>query len=190
MSRTILVAALSLLLGGCASASSGLGGGSPFPSGGGRLSVLGYSETYLPQRAYFAKFEIIDGVGASLLYPTEEGDRRQIEPGTHHLRGMPSAFVKAQRDVYGPRVTGPLNAAPRAIREVTLLVVASAQPLNLEPFLRTPTGLRDHLLGGSYTNERDALEQILRTVVRNPGSAGWEYDVRFVSVPEAWAIGR
>jgi len=189
MSRTILVVALSLLLGGCSAVSSRLGGGNPFPSDAGKLAVLNYSGTYLARPAYFAKFEIIDRVGASLLYPIDEEDRRQIEPGSHYLQGRLPTFVKSQRELYAPVPTGLLNAVPGAIGEVTILVVTSDQPLNLDTFLRAPEGLRDHL-GEYYTSWDDALDEILRMVVRNPGSAVWEYDFRVVSVPATWAIGR
>jgi len=187
MSQTILLVALSLFLGGCAAGSSRPESESPAPSEGGKLIILDYLKTYLPRPAYLAKFEIIGGGGASLLYPTKEEESQQIGPGTHRLPGLVPAFVKAQRDLYGPRATGLLNRAPRTIVEVTILVVTSDQPLNLESFLRTPRGIRDHLLGTSSTTEQDVLDEILRTVVRNPESVEWEYDYRFVPLLGAWA---
>ena len=97
--------------------------------------------------------------------------------------------MKSQRELYAPVPTGLLNAVPGAIGEVMILVVTSDEPLNLDTFLRAPEGLRDHL-GEYYTSWDDALDEILRMVVRNPGSAVWEYDFRLVSVPATWAIGR
>ncbi len=189
MSRSILVVALFLLLGGCASVSRQLGGGNPFTTEAGRLSIQDFSGTYLARPAYFAKFEIIDRVGASILYPAQPGDRRQVEAGTHYLRSRPPTFVKSQRDLYAPRPTGLLNSDPGAIEYVRILVVASDEPLHLDPFLNNHAGLRDHL-GGRYTNGNYAMEEILRTVVRNPETASWEYDFRDVQVPATWTIGR
>lgn len=188
MSRRLLLAATALLLAGCATASGGPGGEALSTEAGGELTILDYMDTHLPERAYFAKFEVIPELGVSLLYPTLDDQPRQVGPGTHRLPYVPSGFVKAQRERYASRITGLLNQAPPPIRSVTMLVVVSDQPLNLDLFLRAPSGLRDHLGSRAYINEIYAVEQILGTVVGDPATAVTEHRVRSVSIPSAYAI--
>jgi hypothetical protein len=173
------LAATVALLSGCASGSGSSGEEDPAPPGGRVLTVLSFEETYLPREAYLAKFEVVEG-SAALLYPTRERDIEPIGPGTHRLPALVPPFIKSQRDLYSPRATGLLNSPPNRIVEVTVLAVISDQPLNLEPFLRSPRGLRDHLLEAGATTEQAILAEILRTVVVDPQSVAWESDARLV----------
>jgi len=187
--KLITSAVLSLLLVGCASGSGrdlgGMGGG----NAGGELTILGYLDTYLPWASYIAKFEILPNGSAGLLYPIRESDQGKTEGGTHHMRGVPPSFVRAQRDLYSPRITGLLNQSPRAIRDVTLLVVAADRPLNLTQFLENAAALRDHLLSEGCTNEMQSMQEILSVVLPNSRETLWEYDARRVRVDRLWAFG-
>lgn len=164
--------------------------GSPAPSGDGQLTILDYRSTYIPRPSYIAKFEIAGPGNAAILYPLEEADREKLEPGTHYLRGVLPPFVKAQRELYGPRVTGLLNRPAAPIAGVTVLVVAAEQPLALDAILERPSALRDHFLSEGINNANDTLEEILQIVLVDIGSAVWEYDARQVAVPDSWAISR
>ena len=188
MFRTILVFSLGLFLSGCFGGGGQAEGPGSLASRGGELTIMDYMGTHLPRTAYFAKFEIVDGVGVSLLYPVREGDRRQLMAGTHHMQGLVPVFVKAEREAYDPRATGLLNQAPGTIRSVGMLVVTSDEPLALDLFLDSPSGLRD-FLGQNFSKGNVALERILNAVVQNPDSGYWEYDFRTVTVPRAWMIG-
>ena len=64
--------------------------------------------------------------------------------------------------------------------EVIVLAVSSDQPLNLEPFLRSPSGLRDLLVRAGATTEQSVLDEILLTVVPNPDAVVWESEIRRV----------
>ncbi len=188
LAKLIISALLSLLLVGCASRSSrdlgwGVGG-----NAGGELTIVDYLDTYLPRASYMAKFEILPNGSAALLYPIRESDQGRTEGGTHHMGGVPPSFVKAQRDLFSPRITGLLNQSPRAIRDVTLLVVAADRPLNLAQFLKNPTALRDHLLAEGCTTEMASLDEILSVVLPNSRETLWEYDARRVRVDRLWAF--
>lgn len=151
--------------------------------------MLDYLDTYLPRDSYIAKFEILSDGSAALLYPLEASDEGKTPGGTHHLRGVPPPFVRAQRDLYSPRITGLLNRSPGTIGRVTVLVVAADRPLNLERFQEDASALRDHLLSQGCNTELSALEEILNTVLPNSRDTLWEYDARLVNVDRLWAIG-
>lgn len=189
LTKLITTAVLSLLLMGCASGSGRdlgeMGGGNT----GGELTILGYLDTYLPRASYIAKFEILPNGSAGLLYPIRESDQGKAEGGTHHMGGVPPSFVRAQRDLYSPRITGLLNRSPGAIRDVTLLVVAADRPLNLTQFLENAAALRDHLLSEGCTNEMQSMEEILNVVLPDSRETLWEYDARRVRVDRLWAFG-
>jgi hypothetical protein len=178
---------VAFLLTGCSSLPVSGGAGESFPAEQPGLSILDYSGTYVGREAYFAKFEVIDRMGVSLLYPVRKSDEEQVGPGSHHLKGRVPVFVQSQRNHYAPRGPGWLNARPDAVQSVTVLVVASDRPLNLEPFLESPVGI-SRALGETYTNWDQAVERILGIVVQNPAQADWEFDYRQVSVPRTWAI--
>jgi len=188
MSLPIRFSALCFLLAGCATATSDPGGGALPTTGGGELTILDYMDTHLPRESYIAKFEIIPELGVSLLYPTLDDEPRKAGPGTHRLPYKPSGFVQAQRERYQSRITGLLNQAPPRITEVTMLVVVSDQPLDLDLFLRAPSGIRDQLGQRAYINEIWAVEEILRTVIPDPATANSEHRVRPVRIPSAWMI--
>ena len=185
MFRTIPLLTLCVFLAGCATGSSD-SGDSP---GSGNLTVLNYLETAQPRSAYLAKFEVVAG-SAALLFPTRERDIEPTGPGTHRLRGILPTFVKAQRDLYGPRATGLLNRPANSIVNVTILVITSDQPLNLEPFLSSASGLRSHLLAAGATTENLVLAEIMRTVVPNPELEAWASDIRSVRIADSWSMGR
>ena len=111
-------------------------------------------------------------------------------PGIHRLPNAPAAFVRAQRERYVSQITGLLNQAPPPTRTVSLLVVISDQPLNLDPFLRAPSGLRDVLGPRAFSNTILGTEQILATVAGDPGTAVTEHRILTVSLPNPWAIRR
>jgi hypothetical protein len=177
-----------LLLTACATSSGGgTEGGAP-PAGGTELFIRDYMETYLPREAHIALFEIIPERGVSLLYPTRGEEPRQVGPGWFRLPHSPSGFVHAQRDKYITRPTGLLNQAPPRIRGVTILVVTSNHPLDLDLFLSSPGGLRDHLGGRDYVSEVRAVERILATIVPDPSVSLTQHRTATVSVNSAWTI--
>ena len=186
MSRRLIVFVLTIGLSSCASGNPGPGGSEEVGRGG--LTVLNYRETYQPTESYLAKFEIVGG-SAALLFPARERDIEPTGPGTHRLPGLVPAFVKAQRDLYSPRATGLLNEAPRRIVEVTVLVITSEQPLDLSPFLDSPSALRNLLLEAGATNEQEVVAEILETAIPNPDAVVWASDIRSVRIPESWAGG-
>ena len=179
-----------LLPTGCATSSGDSGGGSSGPSPSGDLQIRDYMETDVPREAYLAKFEIVPERGVSLIYPTTEEEPRQVGPGIHRLPRAPTAFVNQQRERYESPITGLLNRAPPRVTSVTVLVVISDRPLNLDPFLRASSGARDELGTRAYTDEILAVEGILGTVVTSPGIAVTEHRVRTVSLPGAWSLRR
>lgn len=188
MVRRVAVALVALPLSfGCGSVPIPGAGESPFPADEGGLSILDYSGTYVGREAYFAKFEVIDRMGASLLYPVRDSDQEQVGPGSHHLKGRVPVFVQSQRNHYAPRGPGWLNARPGAVQSVTVLVVTSDRPLNLEPFLDSPVST-SQILGETYTNWDQAMERILGILIQDPAQADWDFDYREVSVPRTWAI--
>ena len=190
MSRVLVIATFSLLVGGCATGSGGIGGEVDLSQETGGLSVLSYQETFLPRAAFIAIFELPGGGNAALLFPTREEDREKRAPGTHFLQGIIPASLKAQREFYGPRATRLYRGAFGGIPEVAVLVVASEAPLNLEPFLRTPTGIRDLLLQERCNNEHCTQEALLRVLVPNPGLVEWEYTSGVVVLPRSWEVRR
>ena len=114
----------------------------------------------------------------------------KVGPGIHRLSNTPPPFVRAQRERYQAPITGLLNQSPPPIRSVSMLVVISDQPLNLDPFLRAPSGLRDALSPRAYINEILGTEGILGTVIGDPGTAFTEHRILTVPVPGSWAIRR
>ena len=188
LAKASIFFAFGFLLLGCASSGERGTGEGPARQSGGEITVLDYLDTYLPRDSYIAKFEILSNGSAALLYPLGTSDKGRTPRGTHHLRGVPPPFVKAQRDLYSPRITGLLNRSPGAINRVTVLVVAADRPLNVEPFLDHPAALRDHLLEAGCSTELAALEEILNSVVPASRETIWEYDARLVSVHRSWAI--
>lgn len=190
MSRCIAVAALSILLAACATAPSGSQGGGTAGTSGGAFLIRDYMETDLPRAVYLAKFELVQDLGASLLYPTTDEQTRQAGPGIHRLPYAPTAFVRAQRERYVSRITGLLNQAPPPISQVSMLVVISDQPLNLDPFLRAPSGLRDLLGPRAYISEILGVERILATLIGDPGAAVTEHRIKTVSLRGSWVIRR
>jgi hypothetical protein len=186
----LLAAGLILLPTGCATGSGSPEGGTTAVREGGELQVWDYMETYVPREAYLAKFEIVPELGVSLLYPTRDEDPRQAGPGVHRLPRAPTGFVHAQRERYVSQITGLLNQAAPRITSVTILAVISDRPLNLDPFLRAPSGLRDALGPRAYVNEILAVEQILGTVIGNPGPGMVEHRIQRVTIPDAWTIRR
>lgn len=189
MRPSLLFFALGLFLtAGCATSSGDQGEGGTVPAGGGEFHIRDYMETYLPREVYLAKFEIVAERGASLLYPTREEDPRQVGPGIHRLPRVPTEFVHAQRDRYVSQITGLLNQPPTRTTSVTILVVISDQPLNLEPFLQAPGGLRDLVGARAYTNDIWAVEQILGTVIPASGRGVSEHRIQTVSIPGAWSM--
>ena len=189
MSRVLVVATFSLLVGGCATGSGGLEGEAGLSQETGGLSVLSYQETFLPRAAFIAIFELPGGGNAALLFPTREADREKRGPGIHYLQGIIPASVKAQRELYGPRATRLYNGA--FVRgEVAVLVVASDEPLNLEPFSGTLTGIRDLLLQEGCNNEHCTQEALLRVLIPNPGLVEWEYTSGIVLLPRSWETRR
>ena len=190
MSRCIAVAALSLLLAACATAPSGSQAGGTVGTSSGEFLIRDFMETDLPRAVYLAKFELIQDRGASLLFPTRAEDTRLEGPGIHRLPYGPTAFVRAQRERYVSPITGLLNQAPPPIRQVSMLVVISDQPLNLNPFLRAPSSLRDLLGPRAYIDEILGAEGILATVIGDPGTAVTEHRILTVSLPGSWGIRR
>jgi hypothetical protein len=55
-----------------------------------------------------------------------------------------------------------------------VLAISSDQPLNLDPFLRSPSGLRDLLIRAGATTEQSVLDEILRTAIPSPDAVVWE----------------
>jgi hypothetical protein len=147
-------------------------------------------ETEVPRQAYFAQFEIVPERGVSLIYPTTDEDPREVGPGIHRLPRAPTAFVNQQRERYESPATGLLNRAPARVTSVSVLVVISDRPLNLDPFLRASSGARDELGTRAYTDEILSVERILGTVVTAPGIAVTEHRIRRVSLPGAWSLRR
>jgi hypothetical protein len=186
MSRKILWAALPLTLCACASGTPGQEGSEAV--GRGTLTVLNYQETYQPKRSYLAKFETI-GESAAILYPIRERDIEPTGPGTHRLRGLVPPFVKAQRDLYSPRATGLLNEAPSRIVAATVMAIASSEPLNLAPFLDSPSAMRNLLLAASANSEQLIIAEIMRVAIPNPTAVEWESDISFARIPDSWAGG-
>ena len=190
MSRCITVAAFSILLAACATAPSGSQGGGTAGTSSGAFLIRDFMETDLPREVYLAKFELVQDRGASLLYPARDEEARQAGPGIHRLPNVPAAFVRAQRERYVSPITGLLNEAPPPPRQVSMLVVISDQPLNLDPFLRAPSALRDLLGTRAFINEILGAERILATVIGDPGRAVTEHRILTVSLPGSWAIRR
>jgi hypothetical protein len=186
----LVVTGLLLLPTGCATGSGTAEEGTAPTREGGEFAIWDYMETYLPREAYLAKFEIVPELGVTLLYPTREEDPRQVGPGLHRLPRAPTAFVHAQRERYVSQITGLLNQAPPRITSVTILAVISDRPLNLDPFLRAPSGVRDALGPRAYVNEILAVEQILGTVTGNPGPGRVEHRIQRVTIPSPWTIRR
>jgi len=186
----VLLAIGLLFPAGCAAPSGEAGGGGSPGARGGDLLIRDYMETYLPREAYMAKFEIVPERGVSLIYPVREEDPEQVGPGLHRLANAPSAFVNAQRDRYVSQITGFLNRSAPRTTTVTVLVVTSDRPLNLDPFLDAPSGIRDVLGPQAYTDEIRAVERILGTVLGGAGAAVTEHRIRQVTLPGAWTIRR
>jgi len=162
----------------------------PFPSRQVEVSILDFSTTYLGRPAYLAKFELIDGVGVSLLYPTSRRDRKEVGPGQHHIGSRAPVFVKTQRQLYVRRAPRRPFGVPESVQQVILLVVAADRPLNLDPFLGSPDGAH-RILGDAYTDWNRALERLVAYVVGDvEGEVTWAWDYRTVTVPAGWAIGR
>jgi hypothetical protein len=179
-----------LLPAGCATSSGDSGSGGSGPAPGGEFQIRDYMETDVPREVYLAKFEIVPERGVSLIYPTTDDEPRQVGPGIHRLPRAPTAFVNDQRDRYESPFTGLLNRDPSRVTSVTVLVVISDRPLNLDPFLRAPSGVRDELGTRAYTDEILAVEGILGTVIAAPGIAATEHQIRRVSLPGAWSLRR
>ncbi len=83
-----------------------------------------------------------------------------------------------------------MNRPPPPISQVSILVVISDQPLNLDPFLSAPSALRNLLGQRAYISEILAAERILATVIGDPGTAVTEHRILTVSLPGSWAIRR
>lgn len=183
MSRTIHFLIISILLWGCTTGAGGPRESASSPRAGGELVIRDFMETYLPRAAYMAKFEVFDEIGVSLLFPIRQEDFQQVGPGIHRMAFAPPSFVGEQRDKYVSRITGLLNQGPRPLSSVLVLVVISDQPFDLDPFLESPGGIRDHLGGTIYINDIRAVETILGTIIGDPGTAVTEYRIESVPIP-------
>lgn len=137
---------------------------------------------HLSERAYVAVFEVIPGLGATLVWPDRErgrahlGSGRLVGTGTHYgtLRRNDRAF---QRTLAGRHLSARHGYGLHGPDRGYLLLVASRVPLDLWRFGRlddyryTPSGL-----AGQAAFDRGppgSLERLVRRVVAEPDGGGW-----------------
>lgn len=125
------------------------------------------------QPAYAALFAIVPGRGATLLYPTTQGEaQRRLAPGAHSYLGSSLSLSRlansgGRRSLYGSSVAGP----------TTLILIASAAPLNANRLMRQPAFMGDLRLTSFYSHASDeSVARLADLIIPDPVNTDWTYD--------------
>ena len=124
----------------------------------------------LNRPAHVAIFEIIPGEGVGLVYPAVRSEAQFFEAG--FTRFTPT--VVSQYRAYFSSYHGNLHRGPRFY-----FLVASAQPLRISRFQRSPGALRSVLGFSSYTSPSPdrVMEALVSTIVPPQPDEDWTVDV-------------
>lgn len=137
---------------------------------------------WVSEPAYVAVFEVIPGVGTTLVVPEREGARERVEAGHRATGGSHYASLYRDEDAFARTLGGRFLSARHGygVREPHrgyLLLVASRAPLQLWAFTRlddyryTASGLDDH---APYdAGIRTTAERLVELVVATPGAGAW-----------------
>ncbi|HET7274156.1 MAG TPA: hypothetical protein VFI91_03215 [Longimicrobiaceae bacterium] len=134
----------------------------------------GYVDFYVNQDAYVALFEVVPGVGVSVLYPY---------PGRGRMSGFVYAGMRSipnignrTRDPYWHASTARTRTGPRYI-----YMIASEQPLNVDQFGAFGSSLWSQMgvSFASYSPYR-TMEDLTALVVPNLNYGNWTTDVYMI----------
>ena len=121
----------------------------------------------LSEPAYVAVFRVRSGRGAMLSYPYSAERDFYFDAGRTPLPKIEDWEIQA-RDGWGYLAFPESQTSTRTF----LLVVASPDPLRIEPLLNDPLFLMD-ALGDDYFEEAALVEGIFDQVVRQPHTRTW-----------------
>jgi hypothetical protein len=131
----------------------------------------------LNDRAYVAVFLIVPGRGVVVLYPFNPPST--LEVAGDHVVPLQSAGIRQEQRLAALQSQGEQAGASPLLDGSYLLLVASRQPLHLDPYLTRPEAL-DSALGPTVqrSGSMDAVVTGLVRVVANVRSADdFAYDV-------------
>jgi hypothetical protein len=142
----------------------------------------GHLQFAVSRPAYVAIFEVVPGVGMSMLYPASSYDAgRRFTSGSHSF--LAPSFVFG-RDLYSHAGYG--YGRGFSMSPTHLVLVASERPLRVRGMLGMPTVLRNEVGFSTYYSLASAhsIEQLAASVVADPESTDWTYDT-YVIWPSA-----